>query len=238
MPSKCCRACQSRRWPRAGPLQSWQSARWVFRLPFTAKARISTGPAFDIIPRIITAKEWQKVSRGLAQRSRALNCFIDDVYNRQKILADGLLPRRYRSRFRNYKAQCAGVSPRYGAWHIFVAPTWCVIGMADFTCWKTICGCHRACLTCWKTGKLPSGYCRNYSRTTAYCRWMTTLPPVQHPGVAVTPRAEATLHRGTHARYFQLSLFRTRLSRSGMAPSWWRAPIYLWLRTNAFICEP
>ena len=47
---------------------------------------------FDIIPRIIPAKEWRKVSLGLAQRSRAPNCFINDIYNKQKILADGLLP--------------------------------------------------------------------------------------------------------------------------------------------------
>tara|TARA_R110001592_G_scaffold295594_2_gene565709 strand:+ start:53957 stop:55417 length:1461 start_codon:yes stop_codon:yes gene_type:complete len=71
---------------------------------------------FDIIPRIITAREWQKVSRGLAQRSRALNCFIDDIYNKQKILADGLLPADIVLDSGNYKAQCAGVSPRYGAW--------------------------------------------------------------------------------------------------------------------------
>ena len=71
---------------------------------------------FDIIPRIITAKEWQKVSLGLAQRSRALNCFIDDIYNKQKILADGVLPADIVLESGNYKAQCADVSPRYGAW--------------------------------------------------------------------------------------------------------------------------
>ena len=71
---------------------------------------------FDIIPRVIPAKDWQKVSRGLAQRSRALNCFIDDIYNRQKILADGILPADIVLDSGNYKPQCAGVSPRYGAW--------------------------------------------------------------------------------------------------------------------------
>jgi len=71
---------------------------------------------FDIIPRIIPAKEWRKVSLGLAQRSRALNCFINDIYNKQKILADGLLPADIVLESGNYKAQCANVSPRYGAW--------------------------------------------------------------------------------------------------------------------------
>ena len=47
---------------------------------------------FDIIPRIIPARDWDKVRKGLVQRSRALNRFIDDIYNDQKILADRVVP--------------------------------------------------------------------------------------------------------------------------------------------------
>ncbi|MEC9133417.1 MAG: circularly permuted type 2 ATP-grasp protein, partial [Pseudomonadota bacterium] len=36
---------------------------------------------FDIVPRIIPARDWHRISRGLAQRTQALNCFIHDVYN-------------------------------------------------------------------------------------------------------------------------------------------------------------
>ncbi len=71
---------------------------------------------FDIIPRVISAADWDRVSRGLAQRSRALNRFIDDLCNRQKILADKLIPAEIVLDSGNYKPQCAGVSPRYGAW--------------------------------------------------------------------------------------------------------------------------
>jgi uncharacterized circularly permuted ATP-grasp superfamily protein len=71
---------------------------------------------FDIIPRVISAKDWAKVSKGLAQRTRALNCFIDDIYNRQKILKDGIVPAETVLESGNYKHQCAGMSPRYGAW--------------------------------------------------------------------------------------------------------------------------
>jgi uncharacterized circularly permuted ATP-grasp superfamily protein len=71
---------------------------------------------FDIIPRVIPAKDWAKVSLGLAQRSRALNCFIDDIYNKQKILADGVVPAEIVLDSANYKLPCVGVSPRYGAW--------------------------------------------------------------------------------------------------------------------------
>ena len=40
---------------------------------------------FDLIPRVIPAKEWEVARRGLEQRVRALNCFINDVYNGQKV---------------------------------------------------------------------------------------------------------------------------------------------------------
>ncbi len=71
---------------------------------------------FDIIPRVITAREWSKVARGLKQRSRALNMFIDDVYNRQKIFADGVIPAEAVLESPNFKKPCRNVSPRYGAW--------------------------------------------------------------------------------------------------------------------------
>ena len=71
---------------------------------------------FDIIPRVISAREWREVSRGLAQRCRALNAFIDDIYNRQRILRDGILPAEVILESANYLPQCAGMSPRFGVW--------------------------------------------------------------------------------------------------------------------------
>ena len=46
----------------------------------------------DIIPRIIPLNEWQVLEQGLIQRLTALNLFIDDIYNRQKILKDKVVP--------------------------------------------------------------------------------------------------------------------------------------------------
>src|SRR6266511_3003244 len=43
---------------------------------------------FDLVPRIITAPEWDRIERGLKQRIHALNAFIDDIYHDQKILKD------------------------------------------------------------------------------------------------------------------------------------------------------
>ena len=83
---------------------------------YTEGGNIDRNWPFDIIPRTITAKEWSKISLGLQQRTRALNCFIDDIYNKQSILADQLMPADIVLESTNYKPQCRGVSPRYGAW--------------------------------------------------------------------------------------------------------------------------
>ncbi|MDE2296748.1 MAG: circularly permuted type 2 ATP-grasp protein [Burkholderiales bacterium] len=47
---------------------------------------------FDLIPRVIPAHEWAELERGLAQRVRALNRFIHDVYHGQEIIKAGLVP--------------------------------------------------------------------------------------------------------------------------------------------------
>jgi len=48
---------------------------------------------YDMLPRIITAKEWETVERGLTQRITALNLFLKDIYNEGRILAEGVVPR-------------------------------------------------------------------------------------------------------------------------------------------------
>lgn len=49
---------------------------------------------FDMVPRIITAREWRKLTRGIEQRVRALNAFLNDLYHRQEIIRAGRLPER------------------------------------------------------------------------------------------------------------------------------------------------
>lgn len=70
----------------------------------------------DIIPRIIALREWQKIERGLAQRVRALNAFIDDVYHDREIVKAGRFPAAYLENSANYRPQCQGVSPPLGIW--------------------------------------------------------------------------------------------------------------------------
>lgn len=47
---------------------------------------------FDIIPRIITAREWEHVETGIKQRLKALNLFLKDIYSEQQILKDKVIP--------------------------------------------------------------------------------------------------------------------------------------------------
>ena len=56
---------------------------------------------FDMVPRIISAAEWRKLSRGIEQRVSALNAFMHDLYHRQEIIRAGRVPERL---FRNNAA--------------------------------------------------------------------------------------------------------------------------------------
>ena len=47
---------------------------------------------FDMVPRIISAKEWQKVEKGVSQRIRAINSFLNDIYHSQEIIKSNILP--------------------------------------------------------------------------------------------------------------------------------------------------
>ena len=70
----------------------------------------------DMIPRTISGTEWDAVERGLAQRLRALNLFIDDLYNERRIIDAGVVPAGIIDSSRNYLEACKGVSPRHGVW--------------------------------------------------------------------------------------------------------------------------
>jgi len=65
---------------------------------------------FDLIPRIIPAKEWSRLEAGLIQRITALNLFLHDLYHQQKIIKDGVIPavqilsaKHFRREFMNFK---------------------------------------------------------------------------------------------------------------------------------------
>ncbi len=71
---------------------------------------------FDLLPRIIDDDEWQRIEQGLKQRIHALNLFVEDIYNDQKILADGVVPRELILTAATYRKQMAGFRPAQNVW--------------------------------------------------------------------------------------------------------------------------
>ncbi|MBI1389380.1 MAG: circularly permuted type 2 ATP-grasp protein [bacterium] len=71
---------------------------------------------FDIIPRLVDGREWETVEKGLKQRICALNLFINDVYNDQKILKDGVVPADLILSAASFREQCIGLKPPRGIW--------------------------------------------------------------------------------------------------------------------------
>ncbi len=71
---------------------------------------------FDLVPRIMPAAEWDRIERGLKQRIRALNLFIDDLYHEQKIIRDGVVPGEIIFTSKAFRRQCAGFNPPRGIW--------------------------------------------------------------------------------------------------------------------------
>jgi uncharacterized circularly permuted ATP-grasp superfamily protein len=71
---------------------------------------------FDLIPRITGSKEWSWIERGLIQRIRSLNEFIDDIYHDQKILKDKVIPEEVILSATFYRRQCHGINPPRRVW--------------------------------------------------------------------------------------------------------------------------
>jgi uncharacterized circularly permuted ATP-grasp superfamily protein len=70
----------------------------------------------DPVPRVIEGSEWERVAAGLAQRVRALNAFVADVYAERRIVAEGVLPRRVLDSAEHVEPAMAGVRSRGGVW--------------------------------------------------------------------------------------------------------------------------
>jgi uncharacterized circularly permuted ATP-grasp superfamily protein len=71
---------------------------------------------FDLVPRIISAREWSRIERGLVQRIRALNLFINDIYHDQRIVTDGVVPRDIIDTASTFRPACVGLDPPLGTW--------------------------------------------------------------------------------------------------------------------------
>lgn len=66
---------------------------------------------FDVIPRLMTAKEFEKIEKGLSQRIKALNLFLEDIYTEKKIVKDEIIPEEFIYQAKGYLKELQGFSP-------------------------------------------------------------------------------------------------------------------------------
>ncbi len=83
---------------------------------YSEGSNIDRAMPFDIVPRVMGQREWRRVDAGLRQRLMALNLFINDLYNEQKIVKDGVFPIDVLAGSKNFRAQCKGHTPHFGVW--------------------------------------------------------------------------------------------------------------------------
>ena len=67
----------------------------------------------DPVPRLICAGEWEPLAAGLAQRARALNALLCDVYSEQRVVQAGVIPPDAISNAEGYEPELVGRTPRH-----------------------------------------------------------------------------------------------------------------------------
>jgi uncharacterized circularly permuted ATP-grasp superfamily protein len=84
-------------------------------ITFSAGGREQPFP-FDLIPRIVARDDWTRLEAGLAQRVRALDLFLADVYGRRECIRDGVVPNGLVVTCQGYQREMVGVEPPNGRW--------------------------------------------------------------------------------------------------------------------------
>ncbi len=70
----------------------------------------------DLVPRVLSGEEWRAIKRGLAQRIRALNHFVDDVYHAREIVREGIVPWRLVVSCPHFARAVHGIRPPGGVY--------------------------------------------------------------------------------------------------------------------------
>jgi uncharacterized circularly permuted ATP-grasp superfamily protein len=82
-------------------------------ITFTLSGRERPLP-LDLIPRLISTQDWAVIEAGVAQRIRALELFLADVYGPGHILADGIVPRALVTSSAHFHREVFGITPPNG----------------------------------------------------------------------------------------------------------------------------
>lgn len=78
---------------------------------YTDREAIDRILPFDVIPRVLSSKDWEIIESGVKQRVAALNLFLFDIYHGEKILKDGVVPRELVLGNANYRPEMCGFDP-------------------------------------------------------------------------------------------------------------------------------
>ena len=68
----------------------------------------------DVVPRVIPADDWEIIDSGVAQRIRALEAFLADVYGDGRVMTDGVIPRQLITSSSHYHRAVWGIQPPNG----------------------------------------------------------------------------------------------------------------------------
>lgn len=71
---------------------------------------------FDVIPRVLSRQDWEKIERGVKQRVTAMNLFLNDIYHDEKILKAGIVPEDLIKKNANYRPEMCGVDVPHGTY--------------------------------------------------------------------------------------------------------------------------
>ena len=89
----------------------------------------------DLVPRILPAGEWTQIKRGIAQRIRALNRFVDDVYHAREIVRAGIVPWRLVVSRSHFARAAHGIRPPGG---VYCHVAGCDLVRDDDGSWKVL----------------------------------------------------------------------------------------------------
>ena len=70
----------------------------------------------DCVPRLVAESEWRGLEAGLAQRLRALNLFLQDVYGESRVTKDGVIPADMVLGCPQYRLEMRGFTPPQATW--------------------------------------------------------------------------------------------------------------------------
>ena len=83
----------------------------TFRLNNTGEKGVERILPFDPLPRIISNRDWLILEKGLKQRLEAIDLFLSDIYDTQRIINDGIIPRELIESSEGWRPQMIGFKP-------------------------------------------------------------------------------------------------------------------------------